>query len=395
MPRKKKSGSKLKLISAKLRSTPKIVLASIPEEVPVIELPEAFLNEPIEIPAFRNEAEIETETDFSGKLADPHHSEEEYPLVGGPGEPLNKEWNDGRSQRFTGEKKVSPKPQTEEIGAETERSLVKVGDYVFWESGGVLQFKEPRRVTDIQTMISDGRRFAILDGASTGVPVEELRKSEGGIESGSVPDLIETFSKGTPLESLKEVAGVASEEIALNNEVVKGFVDAASSEQAAKIETADSWDELYVALREIKELRESPHGDFKGATYSAERLEQLIRAFRGELSPKGNHQKSADGQGISERYIPRAGGLRKKVIELRVRELKEGFIGKKENLQKPKDGVDLAKKVGAIFEAKNKKDIPPRGNSLFQKVWGIFRRGEREKSQRLAEQVDKIFKKKE
>jgi hypothetical protein len=46
----------------------------------------------------------------------------------------------------------------------------KVGDYVQWEPGGVLQFQEPKRVSRFS---ADGR-FAFVDGSPTGLPVEEL-----------------------------------------------------------------------------------------------------------------------------------------------------------------------------------------------------------------------------
>ncbi len=47
---------------------------------------------------------------------------------------------------------------------------IKAGDYVQWESAGVLQFAEPRRV---RTLSEDGR-FAFVDGSNTGVPLGEL-----------------------------------------------------------------------------------------------------------------------------------------------------------------------------------------------------------------------------
>jgi hypothetical protein len=45
-----------------------------------------------------------------------------------------------------------------------------VGDFVQWESQGVLQFKEPRRIREI----SDDGNWAFVDGSNTGVPMTEL-----------------------------------------------------------------------------------------------------------------------------------------------------------------------------------------------------------------------------
>lgn len=46
----------------------------------------------------------------------------------------------------------------------------KVGDYVQWEPGGILQFQEPKSITSIS---GDGK-FAFVEGSSTGLPVNEL-----------------------------------------------------------------------------------------------------------------------------------------------------------------------------------------------------------------------------
>ncbi len=46
----------------------------------------------------------------------------------------------------------------------------KIGDSVQWESQGVLQFSEPKRVREI----SDDGEWAFLEGSNTGVPMKEL-----------------------------------------------------------------------------------------------------------------------------------------------------------------------------------------------------------------------------
>jgi hypothetical protein len=51
----------------------------------------------------------------------------------------------------------------------------KVGDFVQWESAGILQFPQPKVVTGIS---SDGA-FAFVEGSPTGLPIYELTKEEG------------------------------------------------------------------------------------------------------------------------------------------------------------------------------------------------------------------------
>jgi hypothetical protein len=67
----------------------------------------------------------------------------------------------------------SDKVATEDGGSEgagDEVSTVKVGDYVQWESQGVEQFTEPKRVQGIS---ADGTH-AFVNGTSTGIPVNAL-----------------------------------------------------------------------------------------------------------------------------------------------------------------------------------------------------------------------------
>lgn len=61
-----------------------------------------------------------------------------------------------------------------ESEAQSESYAPKIGDYVQWESNGVLRMKEPAKLA---RMSSDGG-FAFLEGSSTGVPVGELIKAE-------------------------------------------------------------------------------------------------------------------------------------------------------------------------------------------------------------------------
>jgi len=49
----------------------------------------------------------------------------------------------------------------------------EVGDLVQWESGGVLQFSEPRRVRAVQE--HEGSKWVFVDGSETGVPIAEVK----------------------------------------------------------------------------------------------------------------------------------------------------------------------------------------------------------------------------
>lgn len=47
---------------------------------------------------------------------------------------------------------------------------IQIGDAVQWESQGVLQFREPKKIREI----SDGGDWAFVEGSNTGMPVKEL-----------------------------------------------------------------------------------------------------------------------------------------------------------------------------------------------------------------------------
>lgn len=65
--------------------------------------------------------------------------------------------------------------EVEDNGGKGDGKYVPVvGDYVQWESGGVLQFPEPKRVTGLS---SDGG-FAFVEGSRAGLPVGELTKEQ-------------------------------------------------------------------------------------------------------------------------------------------------------------------------------------------------------------------------
>ncbi|MGA9061104.1 MAG: hypothetical protein WB341_05480 [Terracidiphilus sp.] len=63
----------------------------------------------------------------------------------------------------------------DEDGLLEEQAYVpKAGDYVQWQPGGVLQFKEPKRVS----RLSQDGKFAFVDGSPTGLPIGELTKQD-------------------------------------------------------------------------------------------------------------------------------------------------------------------------------------------------------------------------
>jgi len=55
-----------------------------------------------------------------------------------------------------------------------EASEVKIGDFVQWESQGILQFREPKRVKGF----SDDGEFVFVDGSNTGIPIAEVNIDE-------------------------------------------------------------------------------------------------------------------------------------------------------------------------------------------------------------------------
>ncbi|MBO6724622.1 MAG: hypothetical protein JJ911_03020 [Rhizobiaceae bacterium] len=53
----------------------------------------------------------------------------------------------------------------------TATTKASVGDYVHWESQGVLQFKEPKRVR----WVSDDGEWLAVDGSDTGIPMSDIQ----------------------------------------------------------------------------------------------------------------------------------------------------------------------------------------------------------------------------
>jgi hypothetical protein len=64
---------------------------------------------------------------------------------------------------------------------------IQIGDYVQWESQGILQFDKPRRISKI----SEDAKFAFFDGSTTGVPIDGLTKADAPTdqrENSAIPE---------------------------------------------------------------------------------------------------------------------------------------------------------------------------------------------------------------
>ena len=74
----------------------------------------------------------------------------------------------------------------------------KVGDYVQWEPGGTLQFKEPKRIQ----RFSWGGRFAFVEGSATGLPVRDLTKEAQ--PAAAPPPIRNTPNSASPKANMRE-----------------------------------------------------------------------------------------------------------------------------------------------------------------------------------------------
>jgi hypothetical protein len=54
---------------------------------------------------------------------------------------------------------------------------VKIGDYIQWESQGMMQFREPKRVTEF----ADEGGFLFVEGSNTGIPIDEVTVVEAPV----------------------------------------------------------------------------------------------------------------------------------------------------------------------------------------------------------------------
>lgn len=69
------------------------------------------------------------------------------------------------------EQSIDKEDEGDEV-SERQTYTPAVGDYVQWEPGGILQFREAKRLSRLST---DGN-YAFVDGSNTGIPIGELTK---------------------------------------------------------------------------------------------------------------------------------------------------------------------------------------------------------------------------
>lgn len=73
-------------------------------------------------------------------------------------------------------------PSSDEDTKGEEKTTVKVGDFVQWESQGMLQFHDPKRVM----RFSDDGKFLFVEGVNTGIPVSEVEIEEAPVTTHKV-----------------------------------------------------------------------------------------------------------------------------------------------------------------------------------------------------------------
>jgi len=56
----------------------------------------------------------------------------------------------------------------------TQKIDLAVGDEVMWENNGSVQWDEPKKIKDIQEDPKSKRKFAFVEGGTSGIPLEEL-----------------------------------------------------------------------------------------------------------------------------------------------------------------------------------------------------------------------------
>jgi hypothetical protein len=104
------------------------------------------------------------------------------------------------------------------VGSEASAEWVrpKIGDYVQWESGGVLQLPGPKRVR----ALSDDGAYAFVEGSSTGLPVKDLiieDRPESPELLPGIPLRSQTFPPGVlkPISLRQDVFSLAEGQVAL------------------------------------------------------------------------------------------------------------------------------------------------------------------------------------
>jgi hypothetical protein len=97
--------------------------------------------------------------------------------------------------------KVKDKDEVAEDSSPHDDGKAAVGDYVQWESDGVLQFEQPKRVRAIQEV--DGSGWVFVEGSETGIPMNEVtieQKGSAGKPSGVTPPTLSEEIRVSPSE---------------------------------------------------------------------------------------------------------------------------------------------------------------------------------------------------
>lgn len=55
-----------------------------------------------------------------------------------------------------------------------KKQNLNIGDKVIWESDGSLQWKDPKKIQSIQEDPTSKRKYAFIEGETTGIPLDEL-----------------------------------------------------------------------------------------------------------------------------------------------------------------------------------------------------------------------------
>ena len=127
-------------------------------------------------------------------------------------------------------KKVEPPPPS-----------IKVGDYVQWESGGVIQLTEPRQVTGI----SEDGQFVFITGSLSGIAIKEVSMMQPPNATPMQPPA--TYGAQTP-PPLRAAAGARQDTFSLDEgNVVLQWPDKMSQES---FEDFEAW--MQLQLRKIK-----------------------------------------------------------------------------------------------------------------------------------------------
>jgi len=65
-------------------------------------------------------------------------------------------------------------PEGKWIEYSVQKQNLSVGDEVLWENDDTLQWEEPRKIKSIQEDPKSKRKYAFVEGGTTGIPLDEL-----------------------------------------------------------------------------------------------------------------------------------------------------------------------------------------------------------------------------